>query len=45
MINPVSLVNNSFAWGIGVDIIGQAQLMAYKKVPLTAWFGSFEVNK
>src|SRR6266498_3861143 len=35
-IIPVSSVNTSRACGIGVEIIGQAQLIAYAKVPLTA---------
>src|SRR5665811_1184151 len=43
-IIPVSFVKTSFACGIGVEIIGQAQLMAYEKVPLTAWLGSIDVT-
>ena len=37
--------NNSLACGIGVQTMAQPQLLAYEKVPLTLWFGSFDVNK
>src|SRR5690606_16809424 len=38
------LFKTSMACGIGVETMGQPQLTAYENVPLTAWFGSFEVN-